>query len=115
MNLIKFDGWTPPVSPTNYSVNLSTVKGDDSFTTETGVRIENVIRDGIFKIAVSYNKISSEHMQLITAQILKREIQIDFFYGEIKTAKMMTASRDIKLVTLADGGYWDVSFSLEEF
>lgn len=114
MNVIKFDSYIPPESPTAFNVELKSIEGDDSVISETGLKLLNVVRDGIHKIDITYSNIPTSTLNAITVKILQETIAVTFFYGANQTATMRATSRTTSLVSMIDGGYWNLSVTLEE-
>lgn len=114
MNVIVFDSYIPPEAPTDFKVNLVAIESDDSVRSETGVKLLNVVRDGIHKIEIVYSSIHTSTLTGIAEKILQETIDVTFFLGVYKTATMRATNRDTTLVSLIDGGLWNLSLTLEE-
>ena len=112
--LIKYNDYTPSVEPTSYSVNYSDVDGGDTSESETGVSLVHVVRLKKAKVSVGYKTVHTADLTAIRTELSNQSISITYFDGTLKTAEMRCKSPSINLVSYADGGYWDLSFELEE-
>lgn len=112
--LIKYNGYIPSVEPTSYSVKYDDVDGGDTAESETGVSLIHVVRLKKVKISVGYKTVQTADLSAIRTELSRQSVTITYFDGTLRTADMRCKSPSINLVSYADGGYWDLSFELEE-
>lgn len=112
--LIKYNDYIPSVEPTSYSVNYSDVDGGDTSESETGVSLVHVVRLKKVKISTGYKTLPTAELTAIMTELSEQSVDITYFDGKLKTAEMRCKSPSINMISNIDGGYWDLSFDLEE-
>lgn len=113
MNLIILNGYTPP-APTTYDINYSDVNGEESGL-EDGTTFLEQIRSDVPEIKVGWTNLTQEEVVQITDIMSNDTINVQFFYGSMKSATMRKGNRSLKLKSLVSDNetYWDLSFSLK--
>jgi len=115
MNLLKYDDLLLDEEPSGFDLTATNVEGSDTGVSETGVSLIHVVRSKKIKIDVAYTNLTSENLSLLIEKLEQDTIEITYFYGTEKSATMHANSVTMNLVANIDGGYWNVSFTLEEF
>lgn len=113
MDLIKLNGYTPP-APTNYNIEYSDVNGEKSQVEDGTTYIERV-RSDVPYIKIGWTNITIDEVTRITDEMANDVIDVEYFYGTTKTAKMTVGNRSLKLKLIEASGntFWDLSFDLE--
>ena len=116
MKLIKFDGYTPP-TPTEYSLDIQDIDSADSGRGETGHMSRERVREGVYKVSLTFTNISSDDVLARKQAISPSEISVELFDGNVVNAKMYVGDRTLKLKSIDDNSncFWDMSFNLTEF
>lgn len=112
--LIKYNNLILDAEPTTYSVNYSDVDGGDTTESETGVSLIHVVRLKKVKINVAYRNLSTYNLSAIMNELSGQSLDVTYFDGATKTAEMRCKSPAINMISHIDGGYWTLSFTLEE-
>ena len=112
--LLKYNEYEPSVEPISYSVDYEDVHGGDTTESETGVSLIHVVRLKKVSISVSYKALRTVELAAVMSQISKQSVDITYFDGAFKTAEMRCKSPKINMISNTDGGYWDLSFDLNE-
>ena len=116
MNLIKFGSYSPP-SPTKYSLTLQDIDSEDTGRGESGYMVRERIREGIYKLSLTFTNISSDDVVSIKSSISNSSVNVTLFDGGEVTAKMYVGDRQLELKSIDDDAncFWDMSFSLTEY
>ena len=112
--LLKYNEYEPSIEPTSYSVNYEDVDGGDTSESETGVSLVHVVRLKKVKISTGYKTLPTAELTAIMTELSGQSVDITYFDGTLKTAEMRCKSPSINMISNIDGGYWDLSFDLEE-
>ena len=112
--LIKYNEHEPNTEPTSYSVNYEDVDGGDTTESETGVSLIHVVRLKKAKISVGYKALPTAELTAIMTELSQQSVDITYFDGTEKTAEMRCKSPSINMISNSNGGYWDLSFDLNE-
>lgn len=112
--LIRYNDYTPSIEPTSYSVKYDDVDGGDTSESETGVSLVHVVRLKKVKLSVGYKNLNTAGLTAIQGELSQQSVNITYFDGTSKTAEMRCKSVSVNLISNVDGGYWDLSFELEE-
>ena len=113
MNLIILSGYIAP-APTQYDIDFSDVNGDKTQVEDGTTYIEQV-REDVPTIKVGWTNLTQEEVTAITTSVSGATTEVQYFYGEMKSAVMTTSSRSLKLKFIDGAGntYWNLSFTLE--
>lgn len=113
MDLIKLNNYTPP-APTQYDIDYEDVNGEKSQVEDGTTYIEKVRAD-VPKIKVGWTNLTQSEVTKITDEVANDTVEVQYFYGMIKTAIMTTGARSLKLKSIDNSGntYWNLSFTLE--
>ena len=115
MNILTVGGVALP-TPNEYKVQLSDLDSSDTGRTEDGVMMRNRIRDGIAKISVSWAALSTEDCAKILKAVSPDSVQVDYFFGEMRSAKMYAGDRTADLKAAREGqAVWNVELNLIEY
>ena len=113
MNLIKLNGNTTP-APTTYEVSYKNVNGEKTQVEDGTTYIEQVRAD-VPNIKVGWTNLTQEQVTAITNETANDVVNVQYYYGTLKSATMTAGERALKLKTIDDAGntYWNLSFTLE--
>lgn len=113
MSLIKLNNHTPP-DPTTYEIEYSDVNGEKE-QVEDGTTYIEQIRADVPAIKVGWTNLTKNEVTAITGEVANDTVEVQYFYGTVKTATMTSSKRTLKLKHIEAGGdtYWDLSFTLE--
>lgn len=114
MDLIKFNDYTPP-APSTYDVDYSDVNGEESGLEDGTTYIEQ-IRADVPEIKVGWTNLTQAEVTAITNELSDATVNVQYFYGTLKTATMTKSSnRSLKLKCIDNNGnaYWNLSFTLK--
>ena len=115
MDILLIDGVALP-APNEYKVQLSDLDSSDTGRTEDGVMLRNRVREGIAKISASWAAVSTADCAKILNAVKPESVEVSYFFGEIRTARMYAGDRSADLIAAREGqGVWDVSLNLIEF
>lgn len=118
MAMINIDGVDLP-APTKFKPPNMDIDSSDSNRNELGVMQRDRIRQGVYKLELAWEKISSSELALIKAAIEPAEIQVTF-PSEIGfiTKTMYAGDRNVEMVSY-NNDYnkivWNISFNLVEY
>ena len=106
MNILLIDGTPLPV-PAAYKVQLSDLDG---------VLVRERVRGGVAKISVSWTALSTAECAAVLNATAPDSMQVQYFFGEMRTAKMYAGDRTADLKAAREGqAVWEVEMSLIEF
>lgn len=113
MDLIKLNNYTPP-SPTQYDVDYSDVNGENS-NLEDGTTYIEQIRGDVPEIKVGWTNLTQAEVTAITNELADATVNVQYFYGTIRSATMTKSNRALKLKFVDGDGdtYWNLSFTLK--
>ena len=113
MDLIKLNDYTPP-APTTYDVDYSDVNGEQSQVEDGTTYIEQVRAD-VPEIKVGWTNLTQAEVTAITNELAGATVNVQYFYGTLKSATMTKSNRSLKLKFVDDSGntYWNLSFTLK--
>ena len=115
MNLISFGDYNPP-APTKYSLSVQDIDSEDTGRGETGYMVRERVREGIYKLSLSFTNITSEDVLEIKEAISPVSFPVTLFDGSEVTVQMYAGNRDLELKSIDDESncFWDMSFSLTQ-
>ena len=113
MDLIKLNNYTPP-APTQYDVDYSDVNGENS-NLEDGTTYIEQIRGDVPDIKVGWTSLTQEEVTAITNELSEATVNVQYFYGIMRSATMTKSNRALKLKFIDANGntYWNLSFTLK--
>lgn len=113
MNLLVLNGYNAP-APSTYDIDFSDVNGEKTQVEDGTTYIEQVRAD-VPTIKVGWTNLTQEEVTAITTSVSGATTEVQYFYGEMKSAVMTTSSRSLKLKFIDGAGntYWNLSFTLE--
>ena len=115
MDILLIGGVTLP-APNEYKVQLSDLDSSDTGRTEDGVMMRNRVREGIAKISVSWAAVSTADCTKILNAVTADSLDVSYFFGEMRSARMYAGDRTADLRAARDGqAVWDVALNLVEF
>ena len=116
MNLVSFNGYNPP-SPTGYSLDVQDIDSPDTGRGETGYMSRERVREGIYKLSLTFTNLTSDEVLGIKRAIKPESFQVQLFDGELVTKKMYAGNKKLDLKSIDDEAncFWDMSFSLTEY
>ena len=116
MELVVFGRYTPP-TPTSYSLDIQDIDSKDTGRGETGYMVRERVREGIYKLSLTFTNITSDDVLNIKEAISPELIKVTLFDGDSVIVDMYSGNRSLKLKSVDDEGncYWDMSFSLTEY
>lgn len=112
IDLLKLNGYATP-SPSAYDISFADVNGEESQVEDGTTYIEQVRAD-VPTIKVAWTNLTQEEVSAITSELSSAVIDVQYFYGEMKSAQMTASERDLKLKMIDGAGntYWNLSFTL---
>ena len=113
MDLIKLNNYTPP-APTQYDVDYSDVNGENS-NLEDGTTYIEQIRADVPEIKVGWTNLIQAEVTAITNELADATVNVQYFYGTMRSATMTKSNRSLKLKSIDSAGnhYWNLSFTLK--
>ena len=113
MSLIKLNNYTPP-APTQYDVDYSDVNGENS-NLEDGTTYIEQIRGDVPEIKVGWTNLTQAEVTAITNELADATVEVQYFYGTMRSATMTKSNRSLKLKSIDSAGnhYWNLSFTLK--
>ena len=113
MDLIKLNNYTPP-APTQYDVDYSDVNGENS-NLEDGTTYIEQIRGDVPEIKVGWTNLTQAEVTAITNELADATVNVQYFYGTMRSATMTKRNRALKLKFIDGNGntYWNLSFTLK--
>ena len=113
MDLIKLNNYIPP-APTQYDVDYSDVNGENS-NLEDGTTYIEQIRGDVPEIKVGWTNLTQAEVTAITNELADATVNVQFFYGTMRSAVMTKSNRTLKLKFVDANGntYWNLSFTLK--
>lgn len=113
MAIIRLNG-VEVTSPTKYTPKLSTIDSSNSGRNDDGIMTREIVRRKVANIDIGWEKLTNEELTQIVSQ-LTDEINVEFFYGVWRSAKMYAGDITIDLESIPDGARWSLSFGLVEY
>lgn len=115
MELISFGDYTPP-SPTEYKLEIQDIDSEDTGRGETGYMTRERVREGIYKLSLSFTNITSDDVLNIKEAISPVSFKVTLFDGSEVTVDMYVGNRSLNLKSIDDESncYWDMSFNLTQ-
>lgn len=102
--------------PSELKVLQSDIDSQDSSRNEIGVLQRDRVRQGVYKLEVSWALLVGAAVETIKTAIAPSSFSVVFPTSAGNVTKTMYASdRSIEMVTTQTGTRWNVSFSLIEF
>ena len=116
MNIIKFGSYIPP-TPTKYSLDIQDIDSADTGRGETGYMARERVREGVYKVSLTFTNISSDDVLSLKQALSPEAIQVTLFDGAEVTVSMYSGNRTLTLKSVDDNAncFWDMSFNLTEF
>lgn len=113
MDLIKLNDYIPP-APSTYDIDYGDVNGEKTQVEDGTTYIEQVRAD-VPEIKVGWTNLTQAEVTKITNEVANDTVEVQYFYGTMKTATMTTSKRSLKLKCIDSAGttYWNLSFTLE--
>ncbi len=120
MSIIRVNGIDLP-GPTKYNVSLQDIDSSNTGRTETGILIRDRIRQGVYKITVTW-LVKHSQLRIITDAISPAKFLVSFFdptTGTTPTRDMYCGDRNGELkhydVNNPPNSLWEISTSLIEY
>lgn len=118
MALVNLDGVDLP-SPFSYKIPNMDLDSSDTNRNELGVLQRDRIRQGVFKVELEYNGITSSSLALIKSAIKPSKLNAKIMTEVgIVEKEMYAGDRNIEMVKF-DNDYnkirWNISFNLTEY
>lgn len=115
MDILTVGGVALP-TPNEYKVQLSDLDSSDTGRTEDGVMMRNRVRDGVAKISVSWAALSTEDCAKVLNAVSPDSVEVAYFFGQTRTAKMYAGDRTANLKAAREGqAVWEVELNLIEY
>lgn len=115
MQILTIDGVELP-APSSYKVQLSDLDSSGTGRTEDGTLVRERVRGGVAKISVSWAALSTADCARVLTATAPDSMQVGYFFGTMRTAKMYAGDRTAALLAARDGqGVWEVELNLIEF
>lgn len=116
MELVSFGNYSPP-APTEYSLDIQDIDSEDTGRGETGYMTRERVREGIYKLSLSFTNISSEDVTSLKEALSPETIQVTLFDGSDVTIPMYAGNRTLKLKSIDDemNCFWDMKFNLTQY
>lgn len=108
----------PLPMPDSYDVSMEDVEAESSGETEAGTKQRDLVRMGVYQIAVAFS-VTATWLKKLTAYKQMSKIQVRFFNPEtleMKQTEMYIEGYSVKLhKDTSYKGLWTVFFTLREF
>ena len=115
MGILTIDGTALP-APGAYKVQLSDLDSSGTGRTEDGVLVRERVRGGVAKISVSWEALTTAQCAAVLNATAPDSMQVQYFFGEMRTARMYAGDRTADLKAARDGrAVWAASVHLIEF
>ena len=115
MEILTIDGTALP-APGAYKVQLSDLDRSGTGRTEDGVLVRERVRGGVAKISVSWEALTTAQCAAVLNATAPDSMQVQYFFGEMRTARMYAGDRTADLKAARDGrAVWAASVHLIEF
>ena len=115
MDILVIDGVVLP-TPNEYKVQLSDLDSSGTGRTEDGILVRERVRGGVAKISVSWAALSTADCARVLNATAPDSMQVQYFFGEMRTARMYAGDRTADLKAARDGrAVWAASVHLIEF
>lgn len=117
MAIITIDGVDLP-APSSMSIPMSDLDSPDTTRNELGILQRDRIRQGVHKVELAWNVITSSQVNTILSAIEPAKFSVTFptTFGTV-TKDMYCGDRklDVVLYKNGDNPYWSLSFNLIEY
>lgn len=115
MQILTIDGVELP-APHEYKVALNDLDSADTGRTEDGILIRERVRGGVAKLSAAWQALSTEQCQTILQATDPDRMEVEFFFGQPRTARMYAGERTATLRAAREGqAVWEVALNLIEF
>ena len=115
MDILTIDGVALP-APNSYKVQLSDLDSEGTGRTEDGVLVRERGRGGVAKISAGWAALSTADCAKILQATAPDRMQVQYFFGEMRTAQMYAGDRTADLIAARDTqAVWNVELNLIEF
>lgn len=116
MDLVKLGSYTAP-KPTKYGLEVQDIDSADTGRGETGHMHRERVREGVYKLSLSFTNLTSDEVLAIKNAITPDSISVTLFDGSYVTKNMYAGARTLDLKSIDDNSncFWDMSFNLTEF
>lgn len=106
--------------PSKYDISYKDLDSDNSYTSETGVLVRDMIRSNQVTISVSWDRLTESELKSILSAISGKEsfslAYFDFLSMETKTGKFYASDRGATGKRVRKiGGLFSISFNIIEF
>lgn len=119
MSIITIDGVDLP-NPSTLSITMSDLDSPDTTRNELGVLQRDRIREGVYKIELSFNVKKGNEIQIIESAIKKPKLNVTFPDTTGRITRQMYVGDRKKDIVLYNNGVvdktrWNLSFNLVEY
>lgn len=116
INYITVDGVNLP-SPTSITVNTNDLDSENTKRAEgTGVMVRERIRAGVYQLSYGWEQLTDAELTTIVNAISPEEVNVKFWYGGYKQAKMYAAEGKAEMTSSPKGEpRWSYSCSFTEY
>lgn len=115
MEILNIDGTALP-APSAYKVQLSDLDSSGTGRTEDGILVRERVRGGVAKISVSWAALSTADCARVLNATAPDSMQVAYFFGGTRTAKMYAGDRTADLKAAREGrAVWEVAVNLIEY
>ena len=115
MDILVIDGVALP-TPNEYKVQLSDLDSSGTGRTEDGILVRERVRGGVEKISVSWAALSTADCARVLNATAPDSMQVAYFFGGTRTAKMYAGDRTADLKAAREGrAVWEVAVNLIEY
>ena len=113
--MLVIDGVVLP-TPNEYKVQLSDLDSSGTGRTEDGILVRERVRGGVAKISVSWAALSTADCARVLNATAPDSMQVAYFFGGTRTAKMYAGDRTADLKAAREGrAVWEVAVNLIEY
>lgn len=115
MDILRIDGAAMP-TPNEYKVQLSDLDSSGTGRTEDGVLVRERVRGGVAKISLRWEALSTEDCAKVLNATAPDSMQVAYFFGGMRTARMYAGDRTADLKAAREGkAVWEVEMNLIEY
>lgn len=119
MVLLKVDTVSLP-NPSTYDIDFKDLDSENSYTSETGVLVREMIRANQHKISVAWDSLTQDECKAIMQAVSGKEsFQLtywDYYSMTFETGKFYANDRSVKGIRVKlIGGKYSLSFTITEF
>lgn len=119
MNIIRINGVSLP-PPSSLKVSMQDLDSEGTTRNERGVLQRDRIREGVYKIELTFNAKKGSEIQIIESAIKPAKLSVTFPSTTGMITKQMYVGDRTKEVVLYNGGdfdniRWTLSFNLVEY